>query len=290
MSTENSSSRKLISRSTALNIIIGCSGNLGNEFLKFYSQPGESMPISRELTRSWISQNSIAEIEGYLRIHRGNREKANLFLCTGVTDPQNEIDSNIVNNKFPRNVVLACENLDIKVVTFGTIQEDWSLSNPYIESKRQFSEWLKKESPGFVRNFKLHTLYGGPRLDNKLFLSQIIGSLKSRTKFKMSTGLQIREYHHQSQVTAYVDYLLNFAVGNVPQHISHGNPHSLRATAEYLFNRFNLVDLLEFGNTIDVHGENFHTVYDRTIPDNFDPDFSLTSIGDWIEKRLYDKS
>ena len=270
------------------NVILGQSGNLGREFLNLYGASIGTIPIDRQLTKTWISESSVSDIRSYLQAIRKKTQRLNLFVCTGMTDPKKEAEVNLVNNLFPKKIVEASENLDIRIITFGTVQEDWNLNNHYIDSKRQFSMWLEQSNTGYVCNFKLHTLYGGIRTDNNLFLSQIIRCLESGIKFKMSSGLQIREYHHQAQVTEYIDFLLKSETLDHPHHISHGQPISLRNLAEYIFDRFCVKELLDIDHSINVQEDNFNRVYDRTIPGRFDPDFSLVRIGDWIERRLHE--
>lgn len=288
MSTRKSNSDGVDSQFLTSNVILGQSGNLGHEFLKLYGAGIGTITIDRQLTKSWISEGSVSDIRRYLQEIRRKTQRLNLLICTGITDPRKEFEVNLVNNLFPKKIVEASENLDIRIVTFGTVQEDWNLSNHYIDSKRQFSKWLEQFNPDYVLNFKLHTLYGGIRTDNNLFLSQIIRSLESRAKFKMSSGLQIREYHHQAQVTEYIDYFLKSEALDHPHHISHGQPISLRNLAEYIFDRFYLRELLDIDHSIHVKEDNFNRVYDRTIPGRFGPDFSLVRIGDWIERRLHE--
>lgn len=288
MSTSKTSNNEVNLQSSTSNLILGHSGNLGREFLKLYGASNGTIPIDRQLTRYWVSEGSVSDIRSYLQTIRKNSQKMNLFVCTGMTDPTNVFEVNLVNNMFPIKIVEASENLDIKIITFGTVQEDWDLSNHYIDSKRHFSKWLEQSNPDYVRNFKLHTLYGGIRTDNNLFLSQIIRSLESGREFKMTSGLQIREYHHQAQVTEYIDYLLNSDPLDRPSHISHGQPVTLRNLAEYIFDRFRVKELLNIDHSINVREDNFNRVYARTIPGRFDPDTSLIRIGDWIERRLHE--
>ncbi len=288
MPTSKTNNDEVDLQSLTSNVILGQSGNLGREFLKLYGANIGTIPIDRQLTRYWISEGSVSDIRSYLQAIRKNRQELNLFVCTGMTDPKKVFEVNLVNNIFPKKIVQASENLDIKIVTFGTVQEDWDLSNHYIDSKRQFSKWLEQSNTDYVRNFKLHTLYGGIRTDNNLFLSQIIRSLESGREFKMTSGLQIREYHHQAQVTEYIDYLLKSEPLDHPRHISHGQPVSLRNLAEYIFDRFRVKELLNIDPSINVREDNFNRVYARTIPGCFDPDFSLVRIGDWIERRLHE--
>ena len=288
MSTRNSNNDAVNLHFLTSNVILGQSGNLGREFLNLYGASIGTILIDRQLTKTWISESSVSDIRSYLQAIRKKTQKLNLFVCTGMTDPKKEAEVNLVNNLFPKKIVEASENLDIRIITFGTVQEDWNLNNHYIDSKRQFSMWLEQSNTDYVCNFKLHTLYGGIRTDNNLFLSQIIRCLESGIKFKMSSGLQIREYHHQAQVTEYIDFLLNSETLDHPHHISHGQPISLRNLAEYIFDRFCVKELLDIDHSINVQEDNFNRVYDRTIPGRFDPDFSLVRIGDWIERRLHE--
>jgi hypothetical protein len=289
MTNKKSTTSEFASHFLTSNVILGHSGNLGSEFLKFYGASNEAIPIDRRMTKSWILEGSISEIRCHLAQIRKNTEKLNLFICTGTIDPKDESGVYLVNDLFPRKIVTACEELDVSVITFGTVQEGWDLNNHYINSKRQFSEWLEQKKPTHVYNFKLHTLYGGYRTDNNLFLSQIVRSIKSGSKFRMSSGFQIREYHLQSQVTEYVNYFLRSGALDFPKHISHGKPITLRNLAEYIFDRFSLDQLLEFDDSINIRDDNFSKVYDASIPGHFIPDASLASIGDWIERRLHEE-
>ena len=79
-----------------------------------------------------------------------------------------------------------------------------------------------------------------------MFLGQIHNAIKSQIKFSMTSGLQLREYHHvDDDVSAAVELINRNFLGI--HSISHGNPIRLRDVAEEIFRHFNSLDLLEVG-------------------------------------------
>jgi hypothetical protein len=62
----------------------------------------------------------------------------------------------------------------------------------------------------------------------------------------MSSGIQIREYHHiHDDCNAALDFVKRGMTGILP--ISHGDPVKLRDLAEYIFGYFDSRNLLEIG-------------------------------------------
>lgn len=265
--------------------ILGSNGNLGRSITKLYDDYSPMQVISRVDCINWESERSIAEIRDYFRARTDNHEKNRLYICSGITDPDQRNLNLAINFEMPKNLILACEKLNFEFVTFGTIQEEFELSNHYIDSKRLFSNWVRTSDLPNVDNYKLHTLFGGHRFDNSMFLSQILAALLKNERFFMSSGAQIREYHHISDIAQIVDWYSKRRGISVDK-ISHGKPLPLRSIAEYIFERFDRLELLIIDETRSTAGENFNRVFPNTLPPGFQDRDVLPEIGDWIQKQL----
>jgi nucleoside-diphosphate-sugar epimerase len=89
-----------------------------------------------------------------------------------------------------------------------------------------------------------------------MFLGQILKSLKNKTTFNMSSGNQLREYHHVEDLVSAIKHLFtNNASGN--QQMSIGNPIKLKNLAIFIFEYFNARSNLRIGAISDNSLDNF---------------------------------
>ena len=120
--------------------------------------------------------------------------------CTGEELTDNlikQIKPFNVNFHLPKNIILSNKNTNNLIVTFGTIMEDLSPdANNYTSSKNQLTQFIKTSKIQNILSLKIHTLYGGDKPNAYMFLGQMLNSINKNEDFKMSSGKQIREYHH----------------------------------------------------------------------------------------------
>ena len=138
-----------------------------------------------------------------------------------------------------------------RFLTLGTVHEHFPelcAANPYFESKRRLAEWIRGV-PGAL-HVRLHTVYG-PAPQPHMFLGQMVTALAQNRPFRMSSGEQLREYHHVEDVAgALVRLLLRSDWSEWSSHtldLSHGRPLRLRDLAIGVFSALGRESLLELG-------------------------------------------
>jgi nucleoside-diphosphate-sugar epimerase len=137
-----------------------------------------------------------------------------------------------------------------------------SISNPYLFSKKQYYNYLieKQNKKSNSIHLQIHTWYGLKSLKQFMFLGQMFSAIQNRDFFPMSSGDQLREYHHISDDLNFLTYLLNIDASGVIE-INHGETVSLKSLAEYVFSYFDLSDLLKIGSLPEPRQDNFQTEF-----------------------------
>lgn len=180
----------------------------------------------------------------------------------GILDPhksQSQIEA--LNVDFPLRLFNAIQPLDGKLATFGTILEefpDLCKPNPYLASKLKLGKTLMSmgsENTSTFAHFRLHTWYGGLNLHPHMFLGEIVKAINSNEKFKMSSGMQLREYHHIEDDVSCIMKLLEHNAGGVLQ-ISHGGAKPISEIAENIFSYFHKESLLQINPKSEPPNEN----------------------------------
>ena len=77
-----------------------------------------------------------------------------------------------------------------------------------------------------------------------MFLGQIMNSLRSNSIFKMSSGNQLREYHHIDDILKCIELILKKNGAGIIN-LNHGKPVRLIDLAQFLFRFFSKEHLLE---------------------------------------------
>jgi nucleoside-diphosphate-sugar epimerase len=245
-----------------MNYILGKSGTIG--FSLSSKLPENSIKeINKSEYLKWISEE---EIEKYFT-HNAISAEDRIFVCSGLTNPYLPTRNLLTSNfEIPRNILKAAAKNHTTVITFGSIFENLDSNNPYIISKKKYLEFLNNStSLNNYFHFQLHTLYGGQKLSQHMFLGQVFESLVKKEVFNMSSGRQLREYWHVEDVTKLVlDVLkVNQKFGIIK--ISSGVPFELRQLAKRIFKYFEVSKLLKLGVHPDFLDDNFESFFQSEI-------------------------
>ena len=249
--------------------------------------------VKREVFHNWGSDSGVKEIEKYFSSL--DEHVIRVFNCAGITNTSsNPIHLQDLNFKMPRNLLTYCNGKDMQVVTFGSVMENfakYSETNNYLKSKISLRNWIVENfnTSKFSLHLQMHTLYGGMRVQQHMFLGQIIESIRRQELFRMSAGNQIREYHHIDDDVAALKILLSQSKSGI-QSISHGSPIKLSDLAQYIFSTFGIEDLLSIGQLESSNYENQDVVFEPNI--DFTPvNFRETKVGvvNWIRGVLDEK-
>lgn len=244
--------------------LIGARGRLGQAIAHEYGD-SEIVSLDRSVYENWSPPGMADLISRYFdkRINEG----ATVFVASGLLDPKlSQEDLLRVNYYLPKNLIDGAAKLGIKIITFGTVMEGLLQSkNPYIQSKSALGEYVSTAaatgSP--VIHLKIHTLYGMGQPSPFMFLGQILTAIRDNVPFQMTSGRQLREYHHLADEAKAIRQIANSAPPGVVN-VSHGDPLSLRAIAESVFQALGKDDLLRVGSLPEPQEENYEKILNRT--------------------------
>lgn len=252
-----------------MNLVIGARGRLGRSLIS-HLPASEAVALDRSVYSSWTQSGASKAVAEYLQRYSGTDHV--IYIAAGLTDPRRSLEDHIqVNLVLAQNVIEGASRRGIRVVTFGTIMEEIvgpDSQNPYFDSKRRLNNYILEAShEAAVLHIRIHTLYGGGAPNPFMFLGQLLDAIRRHETFRMSTGAQLREYHHvDDEVTAIARLVSAGTTGAM--NLSHGAPVRLRDLARYVFEQFGRLDGLEIGAVASVNSDNFDRVFER--PPNLD--------------------
>jgi nucleoside-diphosphate-sugar epimerase len=243
--------------------LIGGKGRLGMSITKVFGN-SNLVSLDRKEYQDWFRSESINDIQSVLNISSESSSNT-IMILSGIMDPSEDKELiNKVNFQLPKNIIKACEGTTSKIVTFGSVMEDLSPEvNHYIASKNKLSEFINSTSVD-VLSVKIHTLYGGGAPNTYMFLGQLLDSIINKTEFKMSSGNQLREYHHVDDDSKAIMELLRQNITG-KELISHGEAISLKELATSIFTEFDMLDKLRIGACEDRNKENYNIKYSKNI-------------------------
>ena len=242
-------------------LLIGGRGRLGSALAA--ATVGEVRSPDRRLYQHWWRDDAWQEIASVL----GNLPPASkIIVAAGLVDPLSDAeDLWRVNVRLPANIARAAAELAIPVITVGTILERQPTpANRYVASKIALSEAMAQlaGAGAEVAHVRLHTLYGIGTPIPSMFLGQIAAALTRSERFDMTSGQQLREYHHTADDAEGLLALAAARVTGVVE-LSHGEPVTLRHLAEEIFTAFGARHLLNIGGRADPQADTDN--YDMTF-------------------------
>ena len=165
-----------------MNIVVGATGLLGSTLLRSLGEHA-CIAIPRQNTAKWLHY-SVNEIRQDLLKYTDSKSTTciDLFYALGNTNPKTDPRTlGELNFLLPEKILNASVGLPIRVITFGSIHELSSISNPYMESKRKLANLLTATSHGYHNiHFLLHTLYSDTKPHSHMLLGQILHSIQFR--------------------------------------------------------------------------------------------------------------
>ncbi|MCK1574592.1 NAD(P)-dependent oxidoreductase [Bradyrhizobium sp. 174] len=228
-----------------------------------------SITLDRLDYSPWTREKAADEVASYFERRAARTPDAWVLVATGITDPARSRDEHDrVNYVLARNVVEGARRCGLKVATFGSIMERFVGDpgyNPYVASKIRLANFVEDLSAreGGVIHIRIHTLYGGGRPSEHMFLGQIYDAIVRKVPFEMSKGAQLREYHHVAdEVSAIVQLLHSDTKGAFD--LNHGQPIRLCDLATHIFAAFGCLDKLHVGARPMTRPENLDIVFSRS--------------------------
>lgn|GEM_PF-925703 len=240
--------------------LIGSRGRLGKAIASEYANEGIVL-LKRSVYESWSGNSGSDKVSKYFE--KISTEDSIIFVASGLLDPRLPKEDLLkVNYHLPKNLIDGATNLGIKVITFGTAMEGLLQSkNPYVQSKTALGEYVGKvasaDRPAI--HLQMHTLYGLGEPDPFMFIGQILTAIQNNAIFSMTSGRQLREYHHLNDEAKAIRNIAKIAHPGVIN-ISHGKPVTLRAVAENIFDALGKRELLHVGALPEPLDENYEQV------------------------------
>jgi nucleoside-diphosphate-sugar epimerase len=197
-----------------------------------------------------------------------------IVFANGLTDPKASREKLMeANLEFPERVLEMTNGRGCRYLTLGTVQEHFPAlceGNAYYESKVKLAELVATQPAEKFTHLRLHTIYGA-RFKSSMFLGQMKDALAAGKPFQMSSGDQLREYHHADDVAGSIAALLSRKWEERFRDLSSGKPVKLAELAKAVFHAFGKDELLEIGALSRAGGENTGKVFARS------PDWLLGS-------------
>jgi nucleoside-diphosphate-sugar epimerase len=261
-------------------VLIGNTGFLGRAIeLQVGSSQDQhvslAVPDHRALVAGLLNRHCGADtVSSYLN----PALRQDFIFSVGIANPhRNEAELDRINVEVPLRLLEhlcgASYRDRLRLITFGTVlavHPQLAELNPYYRSKSRLLQAWKERSRscpiGWV-HVHLHTLYGGPKPPHPfMFTGQMLSALRSGSVFEMSSGMQLREYHHVDDIAK---SLLSFLAleRNEPHllELSSGDPLRLRDLAKTVFDHFGARNLLSIGARTDGDAEVFENRYRRSM-------------------------
>jgi len=244
-----------------MNVLIGGSGRLGQALVR---HGGDVVCLPRATYADWHRADSGAAIGAALAPYRDRG--ATVLVAAGLLDPRLAPEQHRqVNLDLPANLIDAAAGLGVRVVTFGTVMEALlAQQNPYVRSKAMLGSLVaaRAAAGADVCHVRVHTLYGGGQPSSFMFLGLMLDALRAGRAFKMTSGKQLREYHHVDDEAAAIGALQDAGVRGVVE-LSNGAPLTLLSLARAVFDGCGAPALLEAGALPEPADENYETVLAR---------------------------
>ena len=267
-------------------LIVGTNGNFSTQ-LQEIARIDNSLVIDKSIYGNWDNNNCTL----ISKITSAIKEYDLRYLINTVGIISRNYSNDFIeywNYLFPKHLYRICEDLNLTLVTLGSIHEtvpEMCANNPYLKSKKELEQFLVKNDFKNSVHFQFHTWYGGRNINSEMFLGQIINALRNGTVFNMSDGKQMREYHHIfDDTTCVLRNLEREIVGSYG--ISHGEKLSLEEIARKIFTYFGYERLLNLNHFISPKfevREETHLRYD--ISDcTFRP--TVEGLIDYVKKNI----
>ena len=260
-------------------VIFGGGGQVGDALINALLKQGYRENQIHAIPWSLVGNPKLVKnakrLEDFLLSKVLNAKNTTLVFANGITnareDPEKISYSNLEFPKFVIDAVKLHENF--RFLTLGTIQENFPelcQGNSYLRSKLDLGrqiEALSKDYPNRFAHVRMHTLYGGkPR--PHMFLGLMLDSIVKNEKFAMSSGEQLREYHHVKDISKSLVNLIQKdwnEIETIPTiEINSGSPVRLSDLAKAVFKAYKKDELLNLGSVQQPDGENVTKVFKKS--------------------------
>lgn len=237
--------------------VVGAHGRLGQSIIRAC----KAKIVPRDLYKN-VNKESLMSF-----FRETSRKGEAIVVAAGLTDP-NLAKQALLNANFEMPSVLleVAQELELRILTTGSISEHFAPeSNSYSESKRRLSAFVSERAieGANALHVRFHTMYGMGQPANHMFLGLIVSSIRSQREFAMTSGRQLREYHHYDDIAKII---LRLAKGTEVgcADVNSGTPIALRDLAMRLFEQMDCSHLLKIGAIPDPDVDNYNNTFSRS--------------------------
>lgn len=245
----------------------------------------ESIIISKNQYSNWNNNSFIEDLIS-------KNEKSILIITKAILDPGRGINEVFYwNFQFPKKLIdqIIKQQSKTKVITIGSVHELSNITNNYLESKRELANYILEKKDKRFKHIRLHTIYGQGLPIPNMFLGQMYNSLKNNKPFKMSHGMQLRQYHDYQSIAEHLSYVIdNWTKTNSAININGNEWVRLKDLAKEVFSFFKKEYLLEIGKIKSNQNELVNLEDVELGPYNF-PD-AIPKIIEYLKSFLDEKS
>lgn len=249
-----------------MNFVLGARGRLGHAIHVSHLVDHIEAP-DHSVYADWWREGSENDAARYF----GSRatQSGTVYVAIGIIDPRRSHEEHLrINFDLAKNVVRGATRVGLKVITFGTVMEkvvDDKGVNPYFASKSRLGRFVEDaaNTSELGLHIRLHTLFGGRAPDPFMFLGQILQAVQTGTEFRMTPGMQLREYHHIDDEVAAI-FRLNELRHHGSVELSHGAPVTLKTLATHVFDAYQCTELLKIGALPEPVNDNYSFLFERT--------------------------
>jgi len=268
-------------------ILIGGSGTIGSALMNGLGQVDKIIPPSR--VREWGHKGLNEEV--IRREIAADPLMRNVVIYTlGNTNPKTEFSElNWVNFELPRYILNILEDFESLFVTFGSVLEPLAIygENRYLSSKEKYLNFVASKEKSSYLHFQLNTIYGGLVNHSHMLIGQLQAAIENKTDLHLSTGNQIRQYHHIDDLNILLVKQIQSGEMCGIQQLNHGDSITIRDMAEGVMDKFGLQHLLRFGSRPDPKEDNYSVKLEKTVLDE-ELDFrdTISGIYDYLNQRV----
>ena len=245
--------------------VVGARGRLGRALVAALGS--EAIAPPRAVYQDWGAPGGADLVADHLAAHAAidaGTGGATLLVASGLLDPAlPEVALRAVNLDLPVNVIAGAVAQGARVVTFGTVLEDIAPdANAYVRTKADLGAQVAAaaKTGADVLHLRIHTLFGSGAPTPFMFLGLMLAAIRARVPFEMTSGRQLREYHHVADEAQAILASARSHLTGVHD-LSHGRPVTLASVARAVFDATGHPDMLRIGARPDPATDNF----DRTF-------------------------
>lgn len=232
-----------------INVVLGENGEIARGLAKNLTCTQLIVVPRRDLS-DWLDSSSIRLNRFLEEVVSLSQNRVNIHVSVGVTNPASDIEVlKKINVDLPNKIIASSKDLPVRTITYGTVHEYSKIQNPYIQSKRELWKSIGDfDGSHSVLHVRLNTIYSDDAPKEHMFLGQLLKSVRNTEEFHMSSGAQIRQFHHIEDLVSVIDRILGKPVDSRELDVCGQEYLTLHSVAKGILSHFGMDHLLKLGS------------------------------------------